>query len=153
MSATNIPFPQREICPPGFGEGSVGREMIRVAQEGQKKLSVLLGQWEMIITFFKHGVEIPLCINPQNESIREQHRLILTGAMSLGELLLTESKNVSESELASIGYSKQFLNANIRYLRDTYNQWYIDRDAAEVEHSYNIICNASENAAPAGVGA
>jgi hypothetical protein len=150
---TTVNIPQRGIRPVGFGEVSVGREMIRVAQEGQKKLGVLLGQWEMILTFFKHGLEIPLCITPDNKDLKEQHRFILTGAMSLGELLLAETKATDDAEIKNIGYSKAFINANIRYLRDTYQAWYVERDSSEVEQTFKQICDASDSTSPKGAGA
>jgi hypothetical protein len=127
--------------------------MIRVAQEGQKAIAVLFGQWEMIITFFKHGLEIPLCINPDNEMLREQHRLSLTAIMSMGELLLARTKNLKDDEIEAFGYSRSFLSSNVRYLRDTYQQWYVERDSNEVEAAYQKICDALTRTAPANSGA
>jgi hypothetical protein len=139
---------------PGLFDVSVGREMMRVAQEGgQKSLSAFLGQWEMIITFFKHGLEIPLCINQSNETLRDHHRLLLTGIMGMGEMLLEKTKVVPDKQLEELGYSREFIKANVRYLRDTYQQWYADRDAQETEAAYLKICDALSRPAPANSSA
>jgi len=146
MQSFAVPF-TREVRPTGFGAQSVGRELVRVAQEGHKQLSVALGQWEMLIAYFKHGLEIPLCLDPLNTSLREQHRTILTAAMSLGEVL--NGSGLKDEQLRSLGYSREFVAANLRYLRDTYQTWYVEKDKDSVEADFLAICNACANA-PAG---
>jgi hypothetical protein len=138
---TTLTVPRREIRPPGFGDFSVGQELLRVAQQdGQKQLSVLLAQWEMIVTFFKHGLEIPLCINQGDASLKEQHRVILAGAIAIGEVASVQSKGANLNE---IGYNGDFVSANLRYLHDTYRQWYVERDSESVKATYRKICDAS----------
>lgn len=141
MGHTAFQAPTRDIRPREVPDAGVGQQLIRIAQEGNKQWSVLMGKWEMLITFFKHGMEIPLCLDPSNISLRENHKYLLLGAMGVGEVLARQTKNVPEKELKSIGYSHAFLKANIRYLHDTYQQWYVERDTAAVEAAFRKICD------------
>lgn len=145
MNATLSTAP-RETRPPEFVGALVGQELLRVAQDGKKQVSVLLAQWEMIIAFFKHGLEIPLCINENESRLKQQHRVILAGAIAMGELLHDQTKDL---DVEKSGYSNDFVSSNLRYLHDTYRQWYVERDSEYVEAAFKKICDACTKTSPA----
>jgi hypothetical protein len=62
--------------------------------------------------------------------------------MSIGEILTIQTKDVPEKDLQAFGYTHSFVKANLRYLRDTYQQWYVERSQESVESAYHKICDA-----------
>lgn len=66
----------------------------------------------------------------QNES---KHRGLLTGMMGFGDILLSESEGISEKDFALINSSRSALEANVRYLREKYEQWYVPIDQHEMD--------------------
>lgn len=131
---------QREVSPLGYDPAALGERLIRVTQEGNKQFAVMLGQWEMFITYFKHCLEIPLCISKDRpEDLRNAHRTSLVAGMALGEIL---AGKVQGHPLESLGYADTFIASNLRYLRDTYQQWYGDRDDDLAITDEALIANA-----------
>lgn len=131
-SVKSNPSDLRGMVPAGFNV-DLSEHLVRVAQDGKPKLGMLLSKWEMLMVYFKHGLEIPLCLNPDDEAQRTDHRTCLTAVMAMGERIQVMSSSMDDGALENLGYSHGFVASNLRYLRETYEQWYVRRDPEVVE--------------------
>ena len=107
----------------------------------------MIAQWEVLISVFKHGVEIPSLLELPDAPTKTQHRTALTSLLNVGEAIwgLT-NEGEDEAIIDEAGYDKGFISANLEYLRSKYQQWYADRDEAVVDQNQKIIWDALSTA-------
>lgn len=91
-----------------------------------------LAQWFLVLKMYK-GIEISFAKSKDRKQNETRHRAILSLLMGMGEMLLGESAGASDKDLSLIGTSREMLAANVRYLREKYEQWYVDIDKQEMD--------------------
>ena len=95
-----------------------------------------IAQFETILIFFRHQMEIPHLLSKKESEIRiAQHRAILTSVLSLGEALIAQGKSVP------VKCDLKRLTANVRYLREKYEDWYVDYDKEQAGEDFARIVN------------
>lgn len=142
MPVIERPLPRRETAPVGFNRPQTGNRLLQVAQHDGKGLPVMLGQWEIVVTFFKNELEVPRCLNPEDVDLAKQHRVVLVGAMSLGEIVSDRASAEPDFNAEALGYPKNFIESNLEWLRGTYRQWYVERDQKQVDSDFLAVSNA-----------
>ena len=102
--------------------------------ETQRKSRQVLGhiaQWFLVLKMYK-DLELHFVKSKDRKQSEDKHRALLTGVMGIGEILVNESKEISEQEFGLINSSRTSLISNVRYLRDKYEQWFLQVDPEEI---------------------
>ena len=103
--------------------------------DAQRKNRQLLGhiaQWFLVLKMFKE-LELHFLKSKERKQNEPRHRALLTGIMGFGEILLAESTDILDKDFALISSSRESLAANVRYLRDKYEQWFVEVDEQELD--------------------
>lgn len=112
----------------------------------QNRIAPLIGQWEVLITIFKHGCELPFLLG-QSDADSSQHRTLLTGLLAMGENIWVQIKDAPSEILAQTGYEKSFVESNIEYLRGKYIDWYAPKDNERINQDWETLKGTDELAA------
>ena len=97
-----------------------------------------VSQWFLVLGMFKE-LEVLFGKATNKELIRQRHRAALSTIMGRGELLLADCADIPEHDFEVTGYSKDALAGNVRYLREKYEQWYIEADDGDVNHLRGLL--------------
>jgi hypothetical protein len=101
-------------------------------------LNSKIAQFETILIFYKHGVELPHLINESADEARDaQHKSILSSLMSLGLMLLSQCKTHNLKSQCDFGR----LQANVRYLQEKYEDWFVEYDKDQAKEDFRKIVN------------
>jgi len=114
--------------------------------ESQHKNKHVLGQiaqWFLVLKMYKE-LEIGFLKSKNRKSVASQHKAILTMIMGLGQWLLNESQNISDKDFELISCSRESLAANVRYLNEKFEQWFVEIDPLEIERVWGKITDERE---------
>ncbi len=108
---------------------------IRSAQnkKPRRRLETLIGQWEILIVLFKHNFQIPMTLGQVPANDVALHLNALDDLIKMGESLFHEVSITDAMVFADGDYSVEFIQANLRYLKDKHHQWNINIDPAKLE--------------------
>ena len=110
----------------------------------ENRLGAAVAQWETLLTMFKQFIELPhLAGMPAGSG----HRSVLTGLMSMGESFQSQIEKSSGRAMEGSGFEKEFVEANVRYLRTKYLEWYADKDVDQITSDLARITNECGKAA------
>jgi hypothetical protein len=93
----------------------------------ERALLKMVVEWFFVLRMVKE-VERSFLQTRNRETLQAKHRAILGGMMGFGEILAAETEGLAETELKGTGYSRESLVANVRYLREKYEQWFVPLD-------------------------
>jgi hypothetical protein len=106
---------------------SVEEALREIDQENfKKRFLASISEWFLVLRLYRK-VELSFLTLPieGREKIQHRHRAILSTLMSYGEVIDTTFKECSlEVSVSVLGYSEDQVFANIRFLREKYQQWY-----------------------------
>lgn len=124
-------------------EVALGHIEARQYQKRQKELLGLVAQWFLVLKMFK-PLEVWFAKNPNREEIEAKHRALLTCLMGMGEILLVDGGGIAEEEFQKSGYSRAALSCNVRYLREKYEQWFVDVPEEEIAEAKKLLMDERE---------
>jgi len=104
----------------------------------EERLLAQIPQWFLVIKMFKE-LEVAYTLLEDRSKIEQKYRAVLTGMLALGENISAGLKDRPGLDLKTIGYCPKVVDANLRYLRGKYRQWFFPRDTAAVEESLAVI--------------
>ena len=102
--------------------------------DAERKNRQVLGhiaQWFLVLKMYKE-LEVHFTTAKDRARNESKHRALLTGLMGFGEILLSESKEIPPKDFGLICSSHESLAANVRYLREKYEQWFVEIDDHEM---------------------
>jgi hypothetical protein len=109
----------------------------------EDRLAALIGQWDVLIVLFKHTFEIPVCGGIMVEpSQKRQHRAFLSQLMGMGESILHHMQSIDGAKVAETGYTVLFVESNVKYLREKYEEHFFSYDTERIEADRQTIWNA-----------
>jgi hypothetical protein len=114
--------------------------------ESQHKTKHVLGQvaqWFLVQRMYK-DLEVSFARSKNRKTVAAQHKALLAMMMGLGQYLLNESQAISESEFALISSSRESLAANVRYLQEKYEQWFVEIDVHEMKRVWGKLSDERE---------
>jgi hypothetical protein len=99
--------------------------------------------WFFILGMFKQAESQYLCLDDaERQVLEDKHRSVLTRLMGIGESIWSAVKCNPEFNLSISGYSRDDFSANLQYLRDRYQMWYVPVD----QEVYDLVSSAIANA-------
>lgn len=107
----------------------------------EQRLLAQIPQWFLVIKLFK-DIEISYTCLPDRSKLAPKYRAALTAIMSLGDNICAALEDRPDLDLSHIDTSREIVNANIRYLREKYEQWFVCPDEAWLEQAEAAIKNA-----------
>jgi len=113
--------------------------------DAQRKNRQVLGhiaQWFLVLKMYKE-VERNFTRLKDRKQNEAKHRAMLTTLMGFGEILLTESEEIPSKDFDLICSSRESLVANVRYLRDKYEQWFVEIDENEMNRVWPKLIGQS----------
>ncbi len=115
------------------GEIAAVEAALRHLDAERKNRQVLghIAQWFLVLKMYKE-LEVHFLKSRTSKSNETKHRALLTGMMGFGEILLGESEEIPQKDFALICSSRESLAANVRYLREKYEQWFVEIDEQEM---------------------
>jgi hypothetical protein len=139
---TTLEFPPSRLA--GTASTLMFERAVQTTEKHRAKNRVVLmvAQWEVLISVFKHAVEIPSLLELDEAPTKTQHRTILTSLLNIGEIIWGHTNEGQDPTIIEAGYDEDFISANLNYLRAKYQQWYADRDDAAIEQNQKIIWDA-----------
>lgn len=108
----------------------------------QSRLDAFVAQWDVLLTMYRHTVEMPRLLAIEGALDENQHRAVLTNLLGMAEAIWIQAKDVDDQLLSQTGYDKKFIKANLEYLRDKYEAWFCPVDSAQVESDFRTISDA-----------
>jgi hypothetical protein len=107
----------------------------------EQRLLAQIPQWFLVIRLFK-DIEISYTCLADRSALEPKYRAALTSIMALGDNIVAALADRPELDLSPIDTSREIVAANLRYLRDKYEQWFVAHDeawleavSAEIEHA------------------
>lgn len=107
----------------------------------EQRLLAQIPQWFLVIKLFK-DIEISYTCLTNRSQLEPKYRAALTAIMSLGDNICAALADRPELDLTPIDTSREIVDANIRYLRDKYEQWFVCPDEAWLEQAEAAVMNA-----------
>lgn len=104
----------------------------------QHRLEALLAQWDVLLGMYKHGFEIPRLLGLPHVT-EDHHRVVLTGLLTMGENIWLQAKELDDEKLAKTGYEREFISANLAYLRGKYQDWYGLKDEVQARQDLELM--------------
>lgn len=108
----------------------------------EQRLLAQIPQWFLVTSMFK-DLELAYARLDDRTTVEPKYRAVLTAILSLGENIHSGLKDRPDLDLKSIGYSDGIVEANLRYLRGKYRQWFLPRNAASVAQVMAMLRNES----------
>jgi hypothetical protein len=102
-----------------------------------------IAQWFLVLKMYKH-LEIGFQKASNRTSVSSQHRAVLSVLMGVGEWYLNQSANIPSDAFDLISYSRDALAANVRYLREKYEQWFVEINEQEINRVWSKLLQASD---------
>jgi hypothetical protein len=96
---------------------------------------------------YKH-LEVSFQKSTKRISIASQHRAVLCALMGFGEWFLNESDSIPVEAFALISYSRESLAANIKYLHEKYEQWFVEIDEQEINRVWAKLTDERDHVLP-----
>ena len=108
------------------------------------KRHVLKGitEWFLVLRMYRN-LELSFLSQPceVRGKVQHRHRAILTSIMSFGDVIDAIIQDVKDLELTAWGLSKEAVRANVKYLRDKYQQWYNPLTQQEAQKLFGHLLN------------
>ena len=97
----------------------------KILQQVDRRNSTLeaAALWKLAFTLFKK-VEVAYSKHANREILKDSHRVLLTGMLSLTQWLHRAIDHLSDADLAGLRLSREAIKANLVYLQRKYSQWY-----------------------------
>ena len=120
-----------EVCPNGEDVSpeeiaAVERVLSHIERQNVKQRVLgIVAQWFLVLGMFKE-LERHYTQSKNRKLSESKHRALLSSMMALGDILLSESESLSDQDFKATGYTRESLTANVRYLREKYEQWFVE---------------------------
>jgi hypothetical protein len=115
-----------------------------------KRVLGQIAQWFLILKMYKH-LEVSFQKSTNRDSIASKHRAVLCALMGFGEWFWNESDSIPPGAFALISYSRESLAANLRYLREKYEQWFVEIDDEELTRVWSKLTDESDHVLPSSI--
>jgi hypothetical protein len=108
-----------------------------------KRILGQVAQWFLVLKMYKH-LEVGFQKAVNRAAVASQHRAVLSALMGIGEWFLNESTAIPPETFALISYSREALAANIKYLHEKYEQWFVEIDELEMKRVMEKLTDIKE---------
>jgi hypothetical protein len=109
----------------------------------EERLLAQIPQWFLVTSMFK-DLEVAYTALEDRSQIEPKYRAVLTAVLSLGENISAALIERPNLDLKTIGYCPTVVEANLRYLRGKYRQWFFPRDQAAMGDLLAMIHSEGE---------
>jgi len=99
--------------------------------------------WVLVLRMFR-DVELGYLSLSDRSPIKDKYRALVSGLMSFGDLLLITVNEHPALDFSGSGLTKNDLLCNVRYLREKYEQWFVETDISATAQALNDACAADE---------
>ena len=113
------------------------------AEEDREQLAYLYGQWRLSIRAFRRVEARRMTAMDPTETDLLFHKACVTDLMSFGTLLQIAAQDHSVAELASCGIRIDVIEAILRDLHNTFDEWHAQIPAARVDSLAATIFDAT----------
>lgn len=107
----------------------------------QKHVFSSIPKWFLVLELFK-DLELGYTCLADKTGLAAKYRAVLTSVLGMGEMIVAVTEDTDESSLAVINYSRENILCNVSYLRDKYEQWFVERDPQVIADALEAINNA-----------
>lgn len=94
------------------------------AEEDREQIASLFGQWRLSIKAFRRVEERRMIRNVPEHVDLMCHKVCVTNLMSFGTMLLVAAAEHSDEELAKYGLRKDVIEALVKDLHNTLDEWH-----------------------------
>lgn len=109
----------------------------------EERLLAQIPQWFLVLKLFK-DLEVAFTCLEDRGKLETKFRAVLTSILSLGETIFSGLEDRPELDLSPLNYSRELVNANLRYLREKYRRWYFQRNVEAVRATLVAIEGEAE---------
>jgi hypothetical protein len=113
------------------------------AEEDREHLAYLYGQWRLSIRAFRRVEARRMTAMEPTETDLLFHKACITDLMSFGTLLQIAAKNHADEELAKYGVRRDVVEAILRDLHNTFDEWHAQIPQDRVDHLSAAIFDAA----------
>lgn len=103
----------------------------------ERNILARIPQWFLILAWFK-DVEVSYACLDDRSSIESKYRAVLTTLMSMGETIIGFCRPNHE-DILKLGYTDSMIECNVRYLRDKYEQWFVQYPEEGVQEVLTLL--------------
>ena len=144
-------MPEDTITPPTHRRTDVSLDLASVEAalrqivpaDIEERLLAQIPQWFLVTKMLK-DLELAYTRLENRSKIEPKYRAVLTAILSLGENISAALMDRPGLDLKAIGYCPTVVDANLRYLRGKYRQWFFPRDAGAMEKLLKVINSEGE---------
>jgi hypothetical protein len=118
------------------------------AESAREELASLFGQWKLSIRQFRKIEERRMVRATPDEIDLKFHKMLITDLMSFGTALQIEVAQHESQDLAKHGFNKDLLDALLKDLHNSFDEWHGQVSAERVTSLSEEILNASSETHP-----
>ncbi len=137
--------PGEEVSPSEIAAVEAALRHLDTQQQHRNRRLILsqIAQWFLVLKMYKE-LEVNYAKAKDRKRVEDKHRALLSTLMGFGSFLVIESESIPDNELDLISTSKDSLKANVRYLREKYEQWFVEVDQNEIDRVWGKLMDERE---------
>lgn len=109
----------------------------------EERLLAQIPQWFLVLKLFK-DLDVAFTRLDDRGKLEAKFRAVLTSILSLGENIFSGLEDRPDFDLSPLNYSRDVVNANLRYLREKYRRWYFPRNQEAAKATLAVIEGEAE---------
>jgi len=113
------------------------------AEEDREHLALLYGQWRLSIRAFRRVEARRMTAIEPTETDLLFHKACIADLMSFGTLLQIAAKEHADEELAQYGIRREVIEAILRDLHNTFDEWHAQILQGRLDHLSAAIFDAA----------